>query len=392
MLAKINKTKVLVAGISSLVLSVGIARFAYTPMLSIMQQQTGLSQSMGALLASINYIGYFLGVLLTASIRDIRVKHTCYCIGMVLAVVTTFSMGLTSNVWLWSGLRLLSGLSSAAGVLMSSGLILNWLISNKKNAQLGFHFCGIGLGIVVAASLPSLTYQILDWKQLWYVYGALSVLLLIPALAWLPRPASQQFKVNDGQVDSSPSAKFLRYMKLGYFCAGVGYVVSATFIVAIVNSALGSSNEGNAVFILLGLAAMFAPIWDKISMKMGRLNALILACLLQTLGVLLPTLSTNIAVLLVSAVLFGNTFIAIVNLVMTMSGQYYPSNPAKMMAKMTISYAFAQIIAPIGIAIMVAHHLSYLDGLYFAGAIMIAGTLSMIKLKSLEKPSSAVHA
>jgi hypothetical protein len=35
-----------------------------------------------------------------------------------------------------------------------------------------------------------------------------------------------------------------------------------------------------------------------------------------------------------------------VSLVLTMAGRYYPTRPAKMMGKMTLSYGAAQIIGP----------------------------------------------
>ena len=42
MSTQIDRIKVLSAGICSLILVLGIARFAYTPMLPLMQQQAGL--------------------------------------------------------------------------------------------------------------------------------------------------------------------------------------------------------------------------------------------------------------------------------------------------------------------------------------------------------------
>ena len=382
-----DKTKVLFSGIASLVLSVGIARFAYTPMLPILQSQTGLSHSAGAWLASINYIGYFIGVMLVSSIHNIQLKDKCYRLSMILAVVATLLMASSQNLWVWGTLMLLSGISSTGGILMSSGLVLNWLLTNRRGTKLGFHFSGIGIGIVIAALLPEIGHNYLGWKQLYIAYGILSVVLLYPALAWLPKP-NQTLAQNKQQnhLEKVPPASYLRTLKLGYFCAGVGYVVSATFIVAIVNSALGNNSQGYLVFILLGAAAAPSPlIWDKLSHRFGNLNALILAFLLQTVGILLPAINSSLFTLLVSAILFGNTFIAIVSIVMTMSGHYYPSNPAKMMAKMTISYSFAQIIAPMVVALMAAHNLSYLDGLFLAGIVMIGGTLCMLRLKVLEK-------
>lgn len=44
----------------------GIARFAYTPMLPVMMNQAGLSHEAGGWLAAINYTGYLAGVLIAS--------------------------------------------------------------------------------------------------------------------------------------------------------------------------------------------------------------------------------------------------------------------------------------------------------------------------------------
>ena len=47
--------RVLLAGLFSQLLCVGVARFAYTPLLPVMQDQAGLSAAAGGWLASWNY-------------------------------------------------------------------------------------------------------------------------------------------------------------------------------------------------------------------------------------------------------------------------------------------------------------------------------------------------
>ncbi|MCP4992321.1 MAG: YbfB/YjiJ family MFS transporter, partial [Gammaproteobacteria bacterium] len=128
MFDQIERLKVLSAGILSLVLVLGIARFAYTPLLPLMQQQAGLGVSAGGWLAAINYLGYLCGAITASFISDLTLKDRLYRVGLVLAVVTTAGMGLTENLWLWALLRFIAGLSSAGGLLLGSGLILNWLI------------------------------------------------------------------------------------------------------------------------------------------------------------------------------------------------------------------------------------------------------------------------
>jgi len=89
--------RVIFAGICALVLTVGLARFAYTPMLPIMKAQAGLDYVAAGWLAAINYAGYMAGTLLAASAGDLRRKYVLYRIGLVVAVASTVAMGLTRD-------------------------------------------------------------------------------------------------------------------------------------------------------------------------------------------------------------------------------------------------------------------------------------------------------
>jgi len=378
--------RVLTAGILSLILTLGIARFAYTPLLPLMQQQAGLGISEGGWLAAINYMGYLSGAIIASLINDLVLKDRLFRLGLVVAVLSTVGMGLTDDLWLWASLRFIAGLSSAAGLLLGSGLIMNWLIRHDYRSELGIHFSGLGLGIAFCAIVVELTLQQLDWQQLWYLFSVLGVVLLIPVWLWLPPPDRSAITRSGGAMkDNPPSSQFMRLFILAYFCAGVGYVVSATFIVAIVEQLPGLQGKGTLTFLLIGLAAAPAcMIWDLIARRIGDINALISAFVLQIIGILLPTLSHDPVLTFFSALLFGGTFIGIVSLVLTMAGRYYPTRPAKMMGKMTISYGVAQIAAPAITGLLAEYGDGrYTSGLYLAAGAMVIGTLFMLQLKKL---------
>jgi MFS family permease len=116
-------------------------------------------------------------------------KDRLYRIGLVLAVLTTGMMALAESPLLWGASRYLAGLSTAAGLMLGSGLILNWLLRHGHRAELGLHFSGLGLGIVVGALLVELAAPLLDWRGQWWLLTA-GALLLVPAWRWLPRPNS----------------------------------------------------------------------------------------------------------------------------------------------------------------------------------------------------------
>ena len=98
---------------------------------------------------------------------------------------------------------------------------------------------------------------------------------------------------------------------------------------------------------------------------------------------LLPVFEPSQFLVILSAALFGATFLGIVSLVLSIAGRYYPTRPAKMMGKMTISYGIAQIIAPAITGVLAEYSGSYSSGLYLAVAMMIVGAMLMLILRSL---------
>ena len=385
------RIKVLGAGICSLLLTMGVARFSYTPLLPLMQQQAGLGMAAAGWLAAINYAGYLSGAVLVSLISDLQLKDRLYRIGLVVALLSTALMGLSDNLTLWAVSRFVAGVSTAAGMLLGTGLILNWLIRHDQRSELGIHFAGIGLGIAGCAGLVAVLTQWLDWRAQWFAFTALGCIFLVPALRWLPPPDSTGLTQSGEKMhDNPPSALYLGIFMAAYFCAGIGYVVSTTFIVAIVNHLPGLAGQGNLAFLAIGIGAAPACInWDFIARRSGDLNALILAALLQTVGILLPVLVGGLAATLLGALLFGGTFMGIVSLVLTMAGRYYPRHPAKMMAKMTVSYGVAQILGPAITGTLATRFGNYNAGLYFAAAVMGLGTLLLLLLKVQERRDTA---
>lgn len=380
-----ERFKVLGAGIFSLILALGIARFAYTPLLPLMQQQAGLGIAEGGWLASINYAGYLCGALVASLIGDLHLKDRLYRSGMVVAILSTLLMGLTTDPVIWAISRFMAGLSSAAAMLLGTGLILNWLLRHQHRPELGIHFAGIGIGIAGCALFVWSLTPTLDWRQQWLAFTALAGLLAIPALRWLPAPDSSGTTANGEKLqDNPPTPLFLRLFMAAYFCAGVGYVVSATFIVAIVDHLPGLSGQGSLAFLVIGIGAAPACIlWDFIARRTGELNALILASVLQIIGILLPVSVPGLTATLLGALLFGATFIGMVSLVLTMAGRFYPTRPAKMMGKMTLAYGAAQILAPAITGWLGSRFGSYAGGLWLAAGMMCAGLLLLVVLKSV---------
>lgn len=376
--------KVMIAGLFSLVLTLGVARFAYTPLLPEMLEETFLSNASGGWIATLNYLGYMCGALLAASINSLRLKDSLYRIGLIVAVLTTAGMGLAENIWLWAIMRFFAGLSSAAGLLIGSGLILNWLLRHNHRAELGVHFGGLGLGIATSAIVASQIVDRFSWSGQWYVFAVIGAVLLIPAWRWLPRPEiGEGGKTQSGAKlkDKPPPRLWLWTLYAAYFCAGFGYVISATFLVAIVEGQDAYRGSGGMVWLITGLAAAPACIiWDKVARRIGQLQALFIAFGLQIIGVIIPAFDTNLTLIMLSGALYGATFIGIVSLTLTMVGKFYPTKPAKPMGKLTLSYGVAQVIAPAMSGMMAELSGNYNMPLFLASGIMLLGMLLLVVL------------
>ena len=379
--------QVIVGGICGLVLTIGLARFAYTPLLPLMQQQAGLSDAAGGWLASINYLGYMSGALLAAWIDQPRMRQRLYSSGLMLSIGITALMGLSDNVWVWALSRYLGGLCGAAGMLLGSGLVLNWLMRAGRRPELGLHFTGLGLGIVVSAlGAFAMSGLALTWAQQWLGFAGLGLLFLWPAWVWRP---PVPLVLSGSQVSpSTPSRRWMGLMMLMYFCAGWGFVISATFTVAIVERQPELAGQGPWAWALVGLAATPAVfLWDKLARRWSELMALLLAFALQTVSVLLPALSSSLAAALAGAFLYGATFIGIVSLTLALVGRRAPSNPGKAMARLTLSYGLAQVCAPALTGVMVQASGSYRDALWITAAVLALGMAFLLSLLRLREPT-----
>lgn len=159
-----------------------------------------------------------------------------------------------------------------------------------------------------------------------------------------------------------------------YFGAGFGFVISATFLVAIVGKLPALAGNARWVWILVGIAATPASfLWDRIAASVGQIRALMLAYGLQAFSTILPAVTDSLALNLLGASLFGVTFVGIVSLTLTLVGRHYPANPAKAMAQMTLSYGLAQILAPAMAGYIATATGSYQGALVVTAVVLVVG-------------------
>lgn len=378
--------RVLVASVIAVVVMVGVARFSYTPMIPEMVAALGLSKSLVGMLATVNYAGYLTGALLITRISNLDLKVKLYQFGLVVAVVSTVLMGYTTEVWLWFVLRFVSGLSTSAGMLLGAGLLMSWLIKNNQKSELGVFFSGLGLGIVLTAVVAEVIKDSFTWDQQWVIYGLVALVLLVPAWCWMPDYRACALPRTGGEGASEKRSRFIRILQLAYFCAGVGYVVTATFLVAIAESMPELRGHGWLIWLIAGLAATPACwLWDVFSRRWGQWLALYLAYTLNSVSILMLIVNTSMVSVMLSAVIYGASFIGIVSMMLAMVGRVFPENPSRPMSRLTFSYGVAQMLAPAVVGYLADVEGNYTNGLWLTLIVMALGVVVLHLARKTEQ-------
>jgi MFS family permease len=379
--------QVITGGICGLVLTIGLARFAYTPLLPSLQAQTGLTDAAAGGLAAINYAGYMTSALAAAWIDDVRWRHRLYSGGLWMALVTVALMALSTWMPVWALARYVGGLCGATGMLLGSGLVLGWLMRQGRRPELGVHFIGLGLGIVVSAvGAWGLSQLWSVWSDQWLAFAALGLVFLLPAWRWRP-PVPPHVVVAAQDADgATPSRRWTWTLLTSYFAAGWGFVISATFTVAIVEREPALAGQGALAWAMVGLAAMPAVfLWDRVARRWGDKRALLLAFGLQTLSVVLPAVSGSLWAALAGALGYGATFIGIVSLTLALVGRRSPHNPGKAMARLTLSYGAAQMLAPVVAGYMAQATGTFKGALWLTAGVMLAGMALLATLPNADE-------
>ncbi len=338
----------LLGGIFALMIAMGIGRFAYTPILPLMQSALSFSDAAAGYLASSNYAGYFIGAVL-AGMLPLKKHKTIYLrISLLTSIFTTFSMGLSDSYLMMLFIRLLSGVSSAFIFVLASSIVLDKLAAAGKTNWSGLFYSGVGFGILLSSLMIPSFGALFAWEGTWIGLAIVSGILGI--FVWLLLKDSQQSvlkKKKQEAAKSLPHAKWLPWLIIAYGLEGLGYIVTGTFIVSIAEKTPNFS--ANAAFVWLVVGASAIPscmIWSSFAKHWGFVKPLILAMVLQSLGIALPVFWPSQGGFIISAVLFGATFMGITTLVTTLVRQISPANSSQMIGYLTAAYAIGQMFGP----------------------------------------------
>ncbi|EJA1884563.1 YbfB/YjiJ family MFS transporter [Staphylococcus pseudintermedius] len=388
---RIHGYRQLALGMIALFIVIALGRFAYTPILPFMQLDTGLDNKSVGLLATFNYLGYLIGAMLPIfyimknKVFDLK----CY---LLLNVATMLLFGVTDHFVIWSLLRLLNGISSGAVFVLASNIVLEALHLARREGIAGLLYSAVGLGLFSSSLFIFLYTDVTHWRETWIWLGSAAFILTLIIIVCLrenptiPEPASH--KAHGPENVIRYSKKFYIPFAIAYFCEGAGYIITGTFLVAIVKTMPTLSEYAALSWMFVGLGAIPATVlWSMIGQHIGICLSVILAFLLQIVAVLMPIFTVNAFAIALSSMIFGATFLGLTTLFMSKSHQItFETKGNNLVAVMTLIYSVGQMIAPYISGILIERTHSYNDALIFAAAILVVGILSSLYSKRYAHP------
>ncbi|EKO8682757.1 YbfB/YjiJ family MFS transporter [Staphylococcus pseudintermedius] len=388
---RIHGYRQLALGMIALFIVIALGRFAYTPILPFMQLDTGLDNKSVGLLATFNYLGYLIGAMLPIfyimknKVFDLK----CY---LLLNVATMLLFGVTDHFVIWSLLRLLNGISSGAVFVLASKIVLEALHLARREGIAGLLYSAVGLGLFSSSLFIFLYTDVTHWRETWIWLGSAAFILTLIIIVCLrenptlPEPASH--KAHGPEKVIRYSKKFYIPFAIAYFCEGAGYIITGTFLVAIVKTMPTLSEYAALSWMFVGLGAIPATVlWSMIGQRIGICLSVILAFLLQIVAVLMPIFTVNAFAIALSSMIFGATFLGLTTLFMSKSHQItFETKGNNLVAVMTLIYSVGQMIAPYISGILIERTHSYNDALIFAAAILVVGILSSLYSKRYAHP------
>lgn len=372
----------LAGGIAALAISQGIGRFAYTPLLPSMQQALHFGPDVAGYLAAANYAGYLIGALAAAAVPPHRPRTAVLRASLVICIASVFAMALTTSLWAWAVLRTVAGIASAFVLVLASDFVFLALSRIGRPSLKAVLFGGVGAGTALAGAVVVATVGPWGWAGGWAAI-ALAAALLAP-LCWLglqaPDHASGPSREPaHGAADARHAGFPVALLLAAYFCEGLGYIVSGTFLVAIVATMPAVSAYAPQTWIVVGLAAVVAaPLWAALAGRIGLAGALIAAHIVQAVGIVLPVVSQSLPAVLVAAVAFGGTFTSISGLALGFGGQLAPLRSARLIGVLTAVFGIGQVLGPVIAGELAARSGSFALSLVLAAAAVAFGAVLLI--------------
>jgi predicted MFS family arabinose efflux permease len=339
------------AGLCASLISIGLARFAYTPLIPALIQAHWFSASDVVYLGAANIAGYLLGALLgrplAARITNVTTLRTM----KVLVTLAFLACAFPVSVGWFFAWRLMSGVAGGAIMVLVAATVLPHVPGERKGLASGAVFLGLGLGIAASGTVVPLLLKF-GLQATWIGLAALSAILT--AASWRGWPTHNAPAAPRAAAKPAPTANApINILYAQYALMAVGLVPAMVFLVDFIARGLGAgASLGSLFWILYGVGAIFGPpVYGLFADRLGARPALHLLLAVQAIAVGLLAVSTQHVLIGALTVVIGTFPPGIVPLVLARVHETAPGDVARqnvIWSRATTVFAAFQALAGYG--------------------------------------------
>ena len=363
-------------GLVSLAAAMGIGRFAFTPILPLMQEKLGVTLAEGAWLATANYIGYLVGACASFAMAPKAGVSAKW--GLVAVALSTLAMGITSNPLIWFVFRLVAGVASAFVLIGASAWALAHVAFHRRSDLAGWVFAGVGIGISLAGVVALVSGTLRGTPaQSWAALGIIA--LLIAVLSWgRLSTATSASKAQEGNVVTRlDRSAWLLVACYGSF--GFGYIIPATFLPAAARSLVSDPMVFGWVWPVFGLAAAVSTVGvTTIFRATAPRRVAAVSLLVMAVGVAMPTFDKTLGAVLMSAVCVGGTFM-VTTMAAVQEARRISTNPDRLIAALTAAFALGQLAGPLVVSLSLSSGLGFMLPGVAAAALLVSSAVALLR-------------
>src|SRR5450755_3128698 len=177
------------SGLCANLVGVGLARFAYTPIIPALIAAQWFTPSQAAYLGAANLAGYLAGALLARPLAQ-RVTAVTVLRAMMLLTAASFPACAypLSFAWFFAW-RFAAGFGGGALMVVAAPTILRHVQASQRGLVGGVIFAGVGIGIAASGTLVALLLR-QGLVVTWYSLGLMAALLTAVAWGGWPRASA----------------------------------------------------------------------------------------------------------------------------------------------------------------------------------------------------------
>lgn len=346
-----------IAGGIATLLGIGMARFAYTPLIPALVDAGWFSTHDAAYLGAINLLGYLLGAALahraTLVFGARATLGACLAITVVSFYACALNLGGELGVYWYGFWRLACGVTGAMLVVVGAPAALSRVAPEQRARTGALVFTGIGLGVMASGTLVPWLADFgvaVTWLAMAVIATALALWSWWSAWAGLtPLATTKNAHHSHAALPMWP----IMLVIVAYGLDAIGFVPHTLFWVDYIARELGQGlTTGSLYWVLFGVGAACGPIVaGALASRIDFRPALAAGLALKTIAVALPLFWVHPIALGLSSFLVGMLVPGTVTLTSgSIAALATPERQQQLWGWATLSFALAQAAAAYGMS------------------------------------------